>query len=77
MTVPHDVNKQIELILRKTWSSFSCSDNTVREKHSFLTKKTDNDSLLLLHDSGSLSDEEFLLLYDMKKSNLTIFWVKL
>ena len=38
--------------------------------------KIDNDSLLLLHDSGSLSDEESLLLYEMKKSNVNIFWVK-
>ena len=37
--------------------------------------KIDNDLLLLLHDAGSLSDEEFLLLYDMIKSNLTLpFW---
>ena len=38
--------------------------------------KVDNDSLLLLHDSGGHSNEEFLLLYDMKKSNVNIFWVK-
>ena len=49
---------------------------SVREKQSFLTMKVDNDSLLLLHDSGGHSNEEFLLLYDMKKSNVNIFWVK-
>ena len=37
--------------------------------------KIDNDSFLPLHDAGSLSDEEFLLLYDMSKSNLTLpYW---
>ena len=35
----------------------------------------DNDSLLLLQDAGSLSEEEFLLLYDVNKSNLTLpYW---
>ena len=44
------------------------------EKQNFLIKKIDNDSLLLLHDAGSLSDEEFLLL-NMNKSNLTLpYW---
>ena len=37
--------------------------------------KIDSDSLLLLDDASSLSDEEFLLLYDMNKSNLTVhYW---
>ena len=48
---------------------------SVREKQSFLTMKIDNDSLLLLHNAGSLTDEEFLLLYDINKSNLTLpYW---
>ena len=34
--------------------------------------KIDSNSLLLLHDAVSLSDGEFLLLYDMNKSNLTM-----
>ena len=47
---------------------------SLKEKQSFLTMKIYND-LFLLHDAGSLSDEEFLLLYDMIKSNLTLpFW---
>ena len=37
------------------------------EKQSFLTMKIDNDSLLLLNDAGSLSDEEL-----NHKSNLTL-----
>ena len=37
--------------------------------------KIDEDSLLLLHDVGSLIEEEFLLLYDINKSNLTLpYW---
>ena len=37
--------------------------------------KIDSDSLLLLDDASSLSDEEFLLLYGMNKSNLTVpYW---
>ena len=48
---------------------------SVREKQSFLTMKIDKDSLLLLHNAGSLTDKEFLLLYDINKSNLTLpYW---
>ena len=44
-------------------------------KQSFLTMKIDNDSLLLLYDADSLSDEEFLLFYDMKICNLILpYW---
>ena len=73
-----DVNKQIKLIRRKTCSWISCDFHvqtklSVREKQSFLTMKIDDDSLLLLHDAGNPSDEEFLLLYDI--NNLTLpYW---
>ena len=37
--------------------------------------KIDINSLLLLHNAGSLSNEEFLLLYDMNKPNPTLsYW---
>ena len=37
--------------------------------------KVDINSLLLLHNAGSLSNEEFLLLYDMNKLSPTLsYW---
>ena len=66
----HELNRQIQLILRK--ASFLYSDSTVRkkEKQTFLTMKIDNDSLLLRHDAGNLNDEIFLFLYDINQYNL-------
>ena len=68
----HELNRQIQLILRK--ASFLYSDSTVRkkEKQTFLTMKIDNDSLLLRHDAGNLNDETFPFLYDINQYNLIL-----
>ena len=39
--------------------------------------KIDEDSLLLLHDAGSLTEEEFLLLYDINSALLELPIIRL
>ena len=71
----HDVNKQSSISKKHTHHFHVQTTLSVREKQSFLTMKIDNNSLLLLHNACSLSDQEFLLLYDMNKSNLILpYW---